>query len=107
LLPALTTGSGLTVTITVSVLIQPLLFVPVTAYVVVAVGDAKGDAQAVQERPVDGLHTYVLAPEAESVVDVPAQTAVSLPALTAGNGFTVRVNVAVPVQPTPDVPVTV
>ena len=49
----------------------------------------------------------MLAPVAESVVEVPVQIATSAPAFTLGSGLTVSVKVAVPVQPTPLVPVTV
>ena len=38
LLPALTLGAAFTVTVACAVLLQPLAFVPVTVYVVVAVG---------------------------------------------------------------------
>jgi hypothetical protein len=49
----------------------------------------------------------VLAPEAVSVAEVPAQIAISAPALISGNGLTVTVKVVVPEQPTPEVPVIV
>ncbi len=54
LLPALTVGFGFTVIVTVAVLVQPVLLVPVTVYVVVAVGLATGLAQVVQDNPVAG-----------------------------------------------------
>jgi hypothetical protein len=74
---------------------------------VVAAGLAVGFAQFVQERPVEGLQEYVLAPLAFSTTDPPAHTAVSDPASTLGSGFTVSVKVVVAVQPVPLVPVTV
>jgi hypothetical protein len=75
--------------------------------VVVAVGEATGEAQFVQDKPVEGVHEYVVAPVAESVVDAPVHIATSAPAFTTGSGLTVTVTVVVPVQPTPLVPVTV
>jgi hypothetical protein len=54
--PPLTTGNGFTVIVTVAVFTQPLEFVPVTVYVVVAVGLAVGLAQFVQVRPLPGDH---------------------------------------------------
>ena len=56
LLPALTTGKGFTVTVTVAVFTQPLLLVPVTVYVVVAAGLAVTDVPVDADRPVAGLH---------------------------------------------------
>ena len=70
-------------------------------------GEAAGDAQFVHERPVEGLHEYVEAPVAVSVVEVPLQIATAAPALTVGTGLTVTVMVPVPVQPREDVPVIV
>jgi hypothetical protein len=49
---------GLLVTVTVTVLVDEQdveLFVPVTVYVVVVLGDAVGEAQVVQLKPVAGL----------------------------------------------------
>jgi hypothetical protein len=43
-------------TVTVAVLMHPLLPVPVTVYVVVAVGEAVTVAPTPDESPVDGLH---------------------------------------------------
>ena len=86
MLPALTTGNGFTVTITLSLLMQPLASVPIKIYLVVTVGVATGDAEVVEERPLAGLHTYEFAPLAVKVVDAPAQIATSAPALTVGNG---------------------
>ena len=48
-------GKELIVIITLDVLTQPLLPVPVTAYVVVTVGLAVGEAHKVQVNPVDGV----------------------------------------------------
>ena len=81
-------GNGLTVTTTWSVFTHPFAFVPVTVYVVVALGLAVTLAVFVALKPVDGLHTYVAAPLATKLVDEPAQIAASFPALTTGNGFT-------------------
>jgi len=50
----------------------------------------------------------VFAPEAVRLVDEPTQMlGIAATAVTVGNGLTVRVTVAVPVQPAADVPVTV
>ncbi len=59
------------------------------------------------ESPVDGDHAYVLAPLAVRVVEVPAQIVIVPLTETVGSGLTVTINVAVPVHPTPLVPVTV
>jgi hypothetical protein len=82
------------------------VLVPDNIYVVVPEGLATGDAHVVQDNPVEGLQAYVVAPVALSVTELPAQIAVSAPALTVGNGFTVTVLVAVLEQPAL-VPVTV
>ena len=51
-------------------------------------------------KPVDGLHEYVAAPVAVSVVFAPLQIVASLPAFTTGNWFTVTVLTAlVALQP--------
>jgi hypothetical protein len=55
LLPAEINGRDITFTTTVSVFVQAAALVPVTIYVVVAVGLAVGDAQLVQDRPVEGV----------------------------------------------------
>lgn len=55
--PTVSTGAGVTVTVTVFVPTQPAASVPVTVYVVVADEDALVLAQPVQLRPVAGLHT--------------------------------------------------
>jgi hypothetical protein len=53
------------------------------------------------------LHEYVFAPPAVRVVEEPRQMLDDAAvAVTVGNGFTVTVTVAVPVQPAADVPVT-
>jgi hypothetical protein len=107
-LPAEITGSGFTVSVTVAVFEQPVVvLVPVTVYVVVVVGDATGLAMFVAERPVAGLHEYVLPPVAFNVTELPAHMDVLLPALIVGSGFTVTVTVAVLEQPPVAVPVTV
>ncbi|MPN58282.1 hypothetical protein SDC9_205985 [bioreactor metagenome] len=54
------------------------------------------------------LQLYVLAPDAVRLVDDPTQMlGIAATAVTVGNGFTVNVTVAVPVQPAAEVPVTV
>jgi len=54
--PAPITGNELTVTVTEAVSEQPLAFVPITLYVVVAEGDAVGLAQPVHDKPAEGDH---------------------------------------------------
>jgi hypothetical protein len=49
-------GSGFTVTVTVVVAVQPAAVVPVTVYVVVAVGEAFTVEPDVALRPVAGAH---------------------------------------------------
>ncbi len=49
-----TVSAATLITLTVSVLRQPLASVPVTVYIVVTVGLATGLAQAVQDNPVPG-----------------------------------------------------
>jgi len=95
-------GNGFTVSMTVVVPVQPAVVVPVTVYVVDAVGDTVKLAPA-----PDGLHVYELAPVAAIVELWPAQTAMGVAvAETVGSGFTVSVTVVVPVQPHASVPVT-
>jgi hypothetical protein len=74
---------------------------------VVAVGVTVGLAQFEQLRPVEGLHEYVVAPFAVSVVVPPAQTAIVPVTVTVGCVLTVTMAVAVALQPKADVPVTV
>ena len=50
-------GIGLIVTNTEAVSVQPLLSLPVTVYLVVAVGVTTGLAQAVQDNVAPGVHT--------------------------------------------------
>jgi hypothetical protein len=54
---AVTFGGIATVIITLPVSVHPLVSVPVTIYAVVAEGKAAGDAHAVQDSPVEGVHT--------------------------------------------------
>lgn len=97
--PALTEGNAFTETVTLAVPEQPPALVPVTVYVRVAVGEATGDAQVVQDRAIEGDHTYVAAPVALSVVDAPLQMATLEPADTDGNEFTDTVTELIAEQP--------
>jgi hypothetical protein len=91
----LTTGLGLTVTVTLADAEHPLALVPVTEYVVVALGLTTMLAPV---WPV--LHIYVLAPVAVSVVDSPWQiTDTDAEAFTEMAAPTVTVTVAVVEQP--------
>jgi PII-like signaling protein len=104
---AVTTGNGLTETVVVDEPTHPKLFVPVTVYVVVAVGAAVTLAPDVADRPVAGDHVYVAAPVAISAVDEPAHIATFVPAVTTGDGLTETVVVDEPTHPKLFVPVTV
>ena len=78
------------------------LVVPVTVYVVVVVGETV----AVAAVPAPLFHEYVVAPDAEIVVDCPEQMVDVPVAVTVGVGLTVIVTDAVFVHPAV-VPVTV
>ena len=56
-MPAFVAGSGLTVTIVLSVIEQPCVLTAVIKYFVVTVGDAITTAPDVVFKPVAGLHT--------------------------------------------------
>ena len=64
------TGSGLTFTVICAEEVHPLIS-PVTVYVVEADGLAETLAPVVALNAVEGLHVYVLAPLALSVIDCP------------------------------------
>src|ERR1051326_6986495 len=88
LLPALATGEGFTVTMTVAVAEQPPLET-VSVYVVVAVGVATGFWHVEQLRLADGAQEYVLPPLPFRVVFCPEQIVALLPALATGVALTV------------------
>ena len=69
--PASTTGNAFTVMMTVVVSAHPAPLVPITVYVVVAVGCAMTVLPVVALRPVAGLQLNAFAPEAVSDVDDP------------------------------------
>ena len=97
-----TVGEGFTVMVRVAVPVQPAE-VPETVYVVVAVGET------VTGLPdnAPGFQVYDVAPDAVSVVELPAQIVVlDAVVVTVGVGLTVMSCVAVEEQPV-DVPVTV
>lgn len=102
-----TTGRGLTVMVTLPVLIQPLAAVPVTEYVVVTVGVAAGLVHVLHERLPDGDHRYDAAPETDSGAEFPLQIPAVVPVISTGSGRTVTLAVSVAVQPLDAVPVTV
>ena len=85
------TGKAFTVTVAWSVFTQPFESVPVTVYIVVVDGFAITLAVFVALNPVDGVHTYVVAPLAVKAVLKPSQIVASEPALTFGNWFAVTV----------------
>jgi hypothetical protein len=102
-----TTGLGLTVTVEVAVELHPAADVPVMVYVVVAAGFAVTLAPVVADKPVAGDQVYVDPPVAVKVTAGSfAHLVVELTAMI-GIGFTVTVDVAVPIQPAADVPVIV
>jgi hypothetical protein len=81
--------------------VQPLASVPVTVYVVVAVGLAVTVTPVVADSPVAGDHTYVVAPVAVIVFDEPIHIEpVGLTVVvTVGRLLTVMVRVASSLQP--------
>lgn len=87
-LPADTTGSGFTLTITVSVEEHNVFITPVTVYVVVTEGHADGAEDVGSLRVPAGDHKYTDAPETDNWVVSPLQIVRSDPAFTAGIGFT-------------------
>jgi hypothetical protein len=101
LLPAQTVGSeesvpvGPSITFTVTVVDdeQPPV-VPVTVYIVVAVGYAITVAPVVIERLSAGLHVYDVAPLAVNVTLPPEQNAAGVGTVTVGEGLTVTVVLA-------------
>ena len=95
-----------TVTVPCPVEVQPLLSVPVTVYVIVEVGFAVTEEPVVALSAVAGLHEYVFAPLAVSVVDCPLQI-VAEETVTTGSGFTVTVTCVDDVHPLTSVPVIV
>ena len=87
------TGALLTVTVAIAELVHAVaVLVPVIVYVVVAEGFAVTVAPVDELSPVAGDHEYVLAPEAVSVAEPPAQI-VALFTVMFGLGFTVIVKV--------------
>ena len=101
-----TTGAELTFTVAV-VVSEHAPVVPITVYIVVPEGLAMTVFPVVVFNPVAGDQTYVLAPDATKVSDVPPQIAVVFGiTFMVGVGFTVTLTVAVPEHP-PDVLVTV
>jgi hypothetical protein len=102
-----TTGSWLTATVTDDELLQPLLPVPTTVYVVVTEGVATGLTHVAQESVAEGVQAYVAAPVAASVTEPLGQIAALLPADTVGKAFTVTVTLAELEQPAADLPVTI
>ena len=99
-----TVGSEFTVTVLVAVFVQPIAFVPVTVYVVFAVGLTV--MAAVVCPPGD--HIYVDAPDAVSVALAPIHIVDDgLAAIETVGVETVIKRVAVFVQPSALVPVTV
>lgn len=100
---AVTVGEGFTVMSCVAVAVQPAV-VPVTVYVVVIAGETVTGFP--ESDP--GIHVYVVAPFAVSVVELPEHSVVLVAETpTVGDGVTVTSTVCVDVQPFAAVPVTV
>ena len=100
------TGTWLTVTVTLVVLVHPADEVAVIEYVVVMVGEAVTLEPVTLLNPVAGDQEYVFPPAAESTVEEPLQI-VGDDGLTVivGSGSTVTVTLAFAVQPAEEVPV--
>jgi hypothetical protein len=62
---------GATFTVIVALPVQPAPSEPLTMYVVVEDGVAVTEFPVVADRPVDGLHAYVLSPEADRTTLAP------------------------------------
>ena len=87
-----TVGTGLTVTVTVVVPVHPFV-VPDTVYVVVDVGFAVTTAPVVEDKPVEGLQLYVVAPLAVSETLLPLQIG-GADGVTVTTGIGLTVNTA-------------
>ena len=97
-----------TLTVIDAVDVHPLVSVPVTTYVVVAVGVDTTESPVAGFKPVTGDHEYVFAPDAESITESPEHTAgLAGAVVSTGKGFTVTVTVVESLQPLPDLPTTV
>jgi hypothetical protein len=82
-------------------------FLEVTVYVVVEEGDATTEAPVVADRPVAGLHEYVLPPDAVNVVELPLQMVAEAGVITKlGPDTVVKVTLAVAAHPVASTPVT-
>ena len=110
--PAFAIGFGQMVTVIVSVSVFVLASVTVTIYVVVAAGAAVGFAAVGSFNPVVGDQLYVYGEVPALAVglppittELPAQIAVSGPALAIGNKLTTTSTVSSSVQPTASVTV--
>ena len=96
----ITTGKGVTVTVTNEVSVQPLEL-PITLYSVVVAGLAVTLAPVVPLNPVDGDHAYVLPPLAVKTVEAPAQIGEGALVVTFKLPPTVTVVACMPLQPVP------
>ena len=94
------------VTVTCAVAVHPRAS-PVTVYVTVEVGLAITVAPVVVFSEADGLHVYVFAPLAVSVVFCPKHKVMFGETVTTGTGFTVTVVCADAEHPFASVPVIV
>lgn len=100
-------GTVFTVITTVDVAVQPLPFVTVTVYVVVAAGVATGLEIIELLKEPDGDQEYVPPPLATNVVEEPLQILAADPALETGKALTVTVTVLEDEHPFTSVPTTV
>lgn len=101
------TATLLTVTVTVPVLAQVVTVeVPVTVYVLDVLLLQLTEADVLFASPVAGDHTYVLAPDTASVVELPLQIVAAVGVMVKiGSAFTVTVFVVIALQPAALVPV--
>ena len=79
--------------------LQPFASVPVTVYWVVLAGVAAVDPAVLFVKPVIGDHTYVSAPDADKVVDLPEQIATDGLLVICGNELTVMATLMLSVHP--------
>jgi hypothetical protein len=96
--PAFATGLGYKLITTVS-LPSHVPLDPVRIYAVVIVGEATGEAITTLLREGSAFQAYVAAPEPFRETDAPGQILASLPAFTAGRGFTNTMSVSVSMHP--------
>ena len=86
---------------------QPVVFVPVTVYVMDVVGLADTELPVVEFKAVAGDQVYVSPPEAISVIELPSHSDALVGETVTTGILRATKTVAVSVQPLASVPVTV